>query len=187
MLGVLVLLYVHERPKPSISAVAPAVVQPTWTSMLPAVTPVLTGAFPDSSVGQRAAVSVEEEKDITGDGNPEAMIDLGTGGASTEQYALVQYDNGMPVAASFQDADGTVGPITFLRGGSADHSDDFAMDSEDRMVYSISTESDPDTGLSCMASAYVWNQSTAMFMYSADRSSDIEARSCPAGSKPETN
>ena len=114
-------------------------------------------------------------------------MDLGTGGASTEQYALMRFDNGSPVAAVFQDSDGTVGPITFLRGSSADHSDDFALDSQDRVIYSVSTESDPDSGVSCTASAYVWNQNTNMFSYSADSSLSIQAHSCPAGSKPETN
>ena len=187
MLGVLALLYIHERPHVSTSTAPEAQVQPSWTSELGAVTPVLTAAFPDSSVGQRGPVSIEEEKDITGDGNPEAMIDLGTGGASTEQYALVQFENGMPVAASFQDADGTVGPITFLRGGSADHSDDFTLVPEDRMIYSLSTESDPDAGTACTASAYVWNQATGMFAYSATESSSLQSQQCPAGSTPETN
>ena len=187
MLAVLALLYIHERPESGASSAPVAALQPSWTSVLPTVTPVLTAAFPDSTVGERGPISIEEEKDITGDGNPEAMIDRGTGGASTEQYALVQFENGMPVAASFQDSDGTVGPITFLRGGSADHSDDFTLVPEDRMIYSLSTESDPDAGTSCTARAYVWNQATGMFAYSPTESSSLQSQQCPAGSNPETN
>ena len=160
-----------------------------WSTLVPSLTPVLAAAFPDESVGQRGPVAIEEQSDLTGDGIPEAMVDMGSGGASTEQYALMRIQDGAPVAAVFQDQDGSVGPLVFLRGAAAAHTDDFGLLPDDHEIYAISTELDPETGApsTCTAEAYLWHPGTLQFLYSADRSHAVESQLCPAGSAPETN
>lgn len=151
-----------------------------WSRELKDLEPELVEAFTDISVGERADVRIEKEIDLTGDGVTEALVSLGTGGASTSFFTIARIRNGEPVPARFKLSDGTVSELAFLEGGSAMHSDTLVLVPEDTEVYSGSIMRSGDEGLidTCEVSVYTWNEQTEVFEYSASRSARTQTSFC---------
>jgi 5,10-methylenetetrahydrofolate reductase len=66
--------------------------------MIPAIRDVLKNdPGSQGSVEEHYAVGIRKVADITGDGLTEALVYLGTGGASTDALTLMRIENDKPV------------------------------------------------------------------------------------------
>ena len=150
-----------------------------WKSLIPKIREVLKQTFPEERIEEHYALGILAQTDITGDGLPEAVVYLGTGGASTDEVTLMRIENDSPVVQRFKEKNGAVGTHIFLRGASAMHSDDFKFIPEKQAVYSFSSRNDSEGRLAdCRVTAYKWNTSTKTFDWSHLLSSQIKRKVC---------
>jgi hypothetical protein len=164
-------------------AFAAATAKPVdWKAMIPAVRLALETQFPDERVEEHYPVAIARAADIadiTGDGVSEALVYLGTGGASTDQMALMRIENNKPVVARFRGRDGKVSSTVFLRGASVRHGDGIDMLPNEHAVYSSHYATDDDGKLDkCSGEAYQWNRHTKTFDYSPRLSKKLAQSSC---------
>ncbi len=154
-----------------------------WALKDSAILRSTSAAFPEDGVGERSKVSVLKQADVTGDGIPEALVDLGNGGASTDYVSLVRHMNdGAISVARWKDVDGSIGPVRLLAGAAVLHSDDPGMIPEMKAIYQRETAYRPEDGglSSCSVTAYVWKGSEELFSYDPDLSLTLSADLCSA-------
>ena len=144
-----------------------------WKSMLPELTTLLQASFTDVRIGEQYPIRIDRTIDITGDGLPEAFVDIGAGGAYTDEYALVMLQDGKPVVPKFKQQDGTVGSLWFSQGASVMNSESVGFVASAHAIYSLSQ----DAG-ACDVEAYQWNAGSRMFLYSAPLGSQIRKEKC---------
>ena len=132
-----------------------------WDSLMPAVRSALQKQLPHEGVGERYMPGILRRghiADITGDGIPEALVWLGTGGASTSELALMRIENDKPVVALFKDRQGKTEPIVFLEGASVMHSDSTDLLPREHALLHLHFEYTADGRLGpCAGEAYQWN------------------------------
>jgi len=151
-----------------------------WKSAIPRIRQVLNQTFPGGRVEENYPIQIRDEGDVIGDGTGEAIVWLGTGGASTDEVALMRIENGSPVVVRFKEKNGAVQASTFLRGASVMHSDDFKLVPDKHAVYSVSTRNDSEGNLAeCAVTAYQWNKSTKTFDWSRSLTSQFRRQVCP--------
>ena len=99
--------------------------------MIPAIRSALKAQFPDGKgVEEHYSIGIlrpADIADVTGDGVSEALVWLGTGGASTSEMAVMRIEDDKPVVALFKGRDGKISPMTFLRGAGVLHGDNIEM------------------------------------------------------------
>ena len=83
------------------------------------------------------SIGIRRTADITGEGVTEALVYLGTGGASTDAMTVMRIENGEPVVARFRGRDGKVSSMVFLEGASVMHTDGVELLPEQHAVYSL--------------------------------------------------
>ena len=153
-----------------------------WKAMIPAVRSALETQFPDERVEEHYPVAIARAADIadiTGDGVSEALVYLGTGGASTDQMTLMRMEDSKPVVALFRGRDGKISSMVFLRGASVRHGDGIDMLPNEHAVYSSHYTTDDDGKLDkCSGEAYQWNRHTKTFDYSPRLSKKLAQSSC---------
>src|SRR5882724_10007148 len=103
----LVAAYAHQIAKPV-----------DWQAMIPSIRSVLKIDPDFRDMEQRYSIAMRRTADITGDGVPEALVYLGTGGASTDENTVMRIENGEPVVARFRRRDGKISSMVFLQGAS---------------------------------------------------------------------
>lgn len=86
-----------------------------WEDTIPRLRPVLKRAFPRERIEEHYPIRIVQTADITGDGIPEALVYLGTGGAATDEVTVMRMQGDRPVVALFRRADGKVSPIPSCR------------------------------------------------------------------------
>jgi len=124
--------------------------------------------FMEIKTEQSGEFAVYKKADITGDGIEEAVVSLGSGGAYTSYYALMQSIDGTPRLARFKHKNGDIGNVMFLEGASVSHGISFELVPSKQAIYSESWALDPmntDT-IECEIEAYQWNETTSLFEYS---------------------
>ena len=139
---------------------------------------ILKNAFPNMrTIGGRGEPFVAQSIDITGDYVPEAIVDLQTGGAYTEDYAICQLEDGKLHVANFRDKNMSVSlPKSFSKGASVQHEVklSFADDGKGNHViyqYTIDkSSSDPAVIDKISVEAYKWNMSTRLYEYNEELS-----------------
>lgn len=126
--------------------------------------------FMEITTEQSEKFSIYKKADITGDKIDEALVALGSGGAYTEYFALMQSDNnGNPKLARFRIKDGSTDDVLFLEGTSVSHGMSVELAPSKNAIYAESWNIDPinpDT-ISCEIEAYVWNKSSGLFEYNS--------------------
>lgn len=153
---------------------SPSPVSVSWQSQIPAIKKSLGTVFLDVRVGGITPVSIFEEKDITGDGVPEALVDLGEGGAYTTTLTLMRMEQGKPVPAKFKQRDGKVASLVFLEGSSVRNGESVNLVSDTQTIYSSAWGADGEGTLSsCEVAAYTWNAGTKVFEFNASLSQEI--------------
>jgi hypothetical protein len=140
-----------------------------WKGMIPAIRSALKAKFPDQGVEEHYSIGIlrpAEIADVTGDGVSEALVWLGTGGATTSEMAVMRIENDKPVVALFKARDGKISPMTFLRGAGVLHGDNVQMLPEKRAIYSSHYSYDGSGKLDeCTGEAYTWNFHDKMFVF----------------------
>jgi len=138
-----------------------------WQAMIPIVRSVLKNDPEFRGIEQPYySIGIRRTADITGDGVPEALVYLGTGGASTDEMTIMRIENGEPVVARFRGRDGKVSSMVFLEGASVMHTDGVEMLPEQHAVYSLHYNYGSNGKLrECTGEAYQWNPDTKVFDY----------------------
>lgn len=151
-----------------------------WNSPSLAIADALKRAFPETDVGSRGLVSIEEKVDLTGDGILEAFVDMGTGGASVEYISLLRMENGAAVVARAKDIDGVIAPLQLFQGAAVLHSSDIGTVPKEGIVYQREFSYSPEDGTvsSCAIQAYAWNPESSLFAYDPDASLYLQAQGC---------
>jgi hypothetical protein len=142
------------------------------------LTATLKRAFPNIlTIGDRGEPFIAQTIDMNGDSIPEALVDLQTGGAYTEDYAICQLDRGKLRVANFRDKNMPLSlPKYFWEGASVQHEVklSFANDGKGNYViyqYTIDkSSSDPAVIDKISVEAYRWNMSTRLYEYNEELS-----------------
>lgn len=126
----------------------------------------------ESPFDLREPFIITEQLDITGDGAPEYIVNLGNGGAAMDAYAIAKIVNGKPVLPKLKDADGTTAWQALLSGsgGSGRYANSFFIDSEKQSVTVKSYSIYGEPGDYCYARVYEWNEASGNFEYSQELS-----------------
>jgi hypothetical protein len=141
----------------------------------------LKKTFPDmKTIGDRGEPFIAQSIDINGDYVPEAIVDLQTGGAYTEDYAICQLENGKLNVANFRDKNNLFSQKFFSKGASVRHEVrlDFLNDSKgNNVIYQYTIDksaSDPAVIDNITVEAYKWNEETKCFEYNKELSLEFE-------------
>src|SRR5262249_50570334 len=106
-------------PHPTVSKPTPKPVD--WYNLIPSIRTVLKQESPKVPIGADHDIAIFQTADITGDGVPEAVVGLGTGGASSDLVTLMRLDGIKPRVARLKDWKGKVFTLVFPEGASATH------------------------------------------------------------------
>lgn len=111
---------------------------------------------------------------------PEAIVGLGTGGASTEEVTVMRIENGEPVLAIFRNRDGRLSPRDFAIGASVMHTDNLELLPQDRAVYATHYNYNSSDGKlhECGGEAYRWNAHSKTFDYNSSMTRKLTKRTC---------
>jgi hypothetical protein len=141
------------------------------------LTSTLKRTFPSmTTIGERGEPFIAQTIDINGDSVPEALVDLQTGGAYTEDYAICQLEDGKLEVADFRDKNILFSQKFFGKGASVQHEVklSFANDGKGNYViyqYTIDkSSSDPAVIDKISVEAYRWNVSTQLYEYNEELS-----------------
>lgn len=134
-------------------------------------------------IEEQTTLKVIEEKDITGDGIPEALISTGSGGAASSFVALMRIENRKPVFAEIKDKDNKTFFLTgWPVGASAMHGQDMELLPSKNAVslgsYSIDGSTENIKIEFCRNEAYVWNVGTNKFEWNSSLSESETKEYC---------
>lgn len=139
--------------------------------------------FMEIKTGETDRMSIYKKADITGDSIDEALISLGSGGAYTTYFALVQIDtknNNEIKRAKFKTAEGKIDDVMFVEGASVSHGLSVEFAPSKKAIYSERWQVDPinPEKVSCEIEAYVWNSNSGLFEYNAKVGQDATDNYC---------
>jgi len=149
------------------AAVSESVSEPTgqpvdWRTMLPSVRRALKDEFVD--IEQDYPIHVLETADITGDGVPEAVVNVGVVGASSDWVTLMRLDGGRPRVARFRDWKGKVFTLVFPEGASATHGQNVELlPAQHAIAFSTYSRDSEETVAACCDSVFKWNAKARTF------------------------
>lgn len=157
--------------------------QPDWESMLPAIREVFKNEAaldPNfGAAGTRYPAAVSKTADVTGDGVPEALIDLGIGGAYTDELTVMRLEENKPVLAVFKLRDGKISPTVFPSGASVMHGAAVDLLPQEHAVYSMHYDYAGNGKLQqCTGEAYRWNRRSQTFDYASVLTKKLTKSAC---------
>lgn len=160
--------------------------QPTvdWQAMIPAIREVLKSEsgrnFEFRGIEEDYPIRIEKTADLTGQGALEALVYLGTGGASTDEMTLMRIEHDKPVLGLFRDRDGKVSPMVFLEGASVMHTNLVDLLPRKHSIYAIYYNYSSTNGKldQCGGEAYTWNSHAKTFDYNLRLTNKITRTSC---------
>ena len=145
------------------------------------LTATLKKTFPNiATIGDRGGPFIAQTIDTNGDSIPEALVDLQTGGAYTEYYAICQLENGKLNVANFKDKNALFSQMFFSKGASVQHEVklSFADDGKgNHVIYQYTIDksaSDPTVTDKITVEAYRWNAATKLYEYNEELSIGFE-------------
>jgi len=147
-------------------ALVQAQIRVNWNSLIPAIREQLDTEAGQS--GQLYPIGIREEADLTGDGIPEALVYLGTGGAYTDYLAVMRVVNGKPIFADFKSRDGRISHMNFAQGASVMHTIGVEVCRQQQAVFSFHHDLSGDMAqkvVQCGGEAYRWNRKTDVFEF----------------------
>ncbi len=151
-------------PRPTVSKPIPKPVD--WHTLIPRMRIVLKQAFPTVPIGADRDIAIFQAADITGDGVPEAVIGLGTGGASSDLITVMRLDGAKPRVARLKDWKGKVFTLVFPEGASAMHGQSVELlpDKNALVLSSYMRDSlNPERVQDCCVSVFRWTRKTKTF------------------------
>jgi len=159
-----------EHPVPTVST--PPHKPVDWHTILkvPSVRAVLKQELKDlEDVEERGDIALWQAADITGDGLSEALVNLGTGGASCSLVTLMRMNGAEPRVAQLRDWTGKVFPLTFCEGASVMHEQHVTLlpDQHAMQLYSDFKDGLPGEKVEkCCLSVFQWSSTTHIFDWS---------------------
>jgi len=140
---------------------------------------ILKNSSLDLAVEERGPISIYQRADVTRDVVPELLIDVGSGGAYTQNMALFRLEDGKLILADFKRSDGETGPIRFLNGASVRNGTAAQMLPEKDAIYQVFWHTDDEgKSESCRVEAYRWNEQTRTFDFNSELSKEIQIDFC---------
>ena len=155
-----------------------------WNNLMPSIETLLKQEYqqkyPDTIFETHQPMSIGQKIDITGDDIPEALVNLGTGGATTDVIALVQIQNNKPIIPLFKQKDGKISTLLFAGGGGGGgrYGSTTEMLPAENAVYYADYWKYGDKEDHCIVSAYKWNSQTKIFDYNLNLSNQIQQDYC---------
>jgi len=150
-----------------------------WAKQISKIKTILKETEDISAEGQLRPVQVVREADLTGDGVPEALVAIGSGGAYTDDLALFIWQGDKPVLAKFIDAAGEEGPIILSEGASVRNGASVNWKPEQKVIYAGSWNVDFDGALAdCEVNAYQYSRDSLAFVYNQNLSADLGSQFC---------
>ena len=170
----------ENQPTNNPPATTPTPKAVDWESLLPSMRTALKQAFPNERIEESRPISIYKKVDVTGDGVPEVLVNLGTGGATTDLVTSMKIENDKPIAPLFKQKDGRVSTLIFSAGagGSGRHGSTAEMLGNKNAIYSASYSKYGESADYCRAEAYQWNSQTKIFEYNAGLSNEVQQDYC---------
>ena len=158
-----------------------------WESLLPSMRTALKQAFPNERIEESRPISIYKKVDVTGDGVPEVMVNLGTGGATIDLVTSMRIENNKPIAPLFKQKDGKVSTLIFSvgAGGAGRYGSTAEMLANKNTIYFASYSKYGESADYCRVESYQWNAQTKIFEYNSSLSNEIQQNYCQtAGAGP---
>jgi hypothetical protein len=154
-----------------------------WKGMIPGIREVLkteSTSNPEfGGIEEHYSIGIFKTADITGDGVPEALVYLGTGGASTDEMTVMSTEDHKPVLAVFRGRNGKVSPGVFLQGASVTHTDTVELLPQQHAVHAIHYNYSGNGKLhQCGGEAYTWNAQSKTFDYNPPLTKTLTKATC---------
>jgi len=125
------------------------------------------------------SIRIGKTADVTGQGASEALVYLGTGGASTDELTVMQIQHDKPVLALFRGRVGKVSPMVFVEGASVMHTDGVDLLPREHSIFSVHYDYSSNGKLhQCNGEAYTWNSHAKTFDYNLRLTQKITETSC---------
>jgi len=154
-----------------------------WEAMIPAIRELLNTVSKSNpewgGIEEYYSIGIVKTTDITGDGVPEALVDLGTGGASTSAVTVMRTEDHKPILAVFRGRDEKVSPVVFLEGASVTHTDSVELLPQHHAVHAIHYSYGANGKLDqCGGEAYAWNAQSRTFDYNPALTKKLTKATC---------
>ncbi len=140
-----------------------------WKNLIPQVRKVLNKTIVlDEKIESSHPISIQRIDEITGDSIPEALVNLGVGGAYSDELILMQVENGKPVIAKIKNKDGTISQLIAQSGASVRNGIAIKMSSEKKTIYYGTWNTDENGKIAeTTMEAYQWNSKSKLFEFSS--------------------
>jgi hypothetical protein len=148
-----------------------------WKAMLPAVQSVVRQQFPKETAQAHYTASIARTADITGRGRSEALVDLGSGGYTSEM-TVMRMEGDAPVVARFVGRDGKVSPMVFQSGVSEGKGEVVEFRPQEHVVYSGHWMVNGAKLKQCRGEAYQWDASAKNFKFEKKLSKTMTREFC---------
>ncbi len=135
-----------------------------WKAQLPAVRLVVRQTFPNETAQAHYPASITRTADVTGTGQMVALVDLGSGGY-TSDMTVVRMEGDEPVVARFVGRDGKISPMVFLSGISEGKGAAVEFRPVEHVVYSGHWMVKGAKLKQCGGEAYEWDASAKNFKF----------------------
>lgn len=147
---------------------SPNVIKEKWHKAIPKIRAILIKQFGESEIERDYKLGIDEISDLTGSGNSEALIYLGTGGAYTSTYVLMSLEKGEPAFMKFKLENGKIDVPVFLGGSSVMNSEIIEMLPAKHAISATHCSADVKVELyNCSVEYYQYNPATKLFEYDA--------------------
>jgi len=168
---------------PPVTSPEPTPKPVNWESLIPTIRTAVGPTFLGVRVEESGPLNIFQKNDITGDSIPEALVNLGSGGAYTSYLTLMKVENDKPVVAQFKQKDGKISPLMFLSGASVMNGESVVMLPDKNTIYaghwSRAVSGTPFGSLTnCSVEAYQWNSQTKNFGFSLSISNEVRPGFC---------
>jgi len=150
--------------------------QTNWQSLIPEIRIALKKAFPNEHIEDSRPLSISS----TNSNTPVQLVNLGTGGATTDIVAFIRMENNKIIIPLFKQKDGKVSTLTFSAGagGSGRYGSTAVIIENGNAVYSASYSKYGDNSDYCRVEAYRWNNQTKIFEFNTELSTTIQKDYC---------
>ena len=163
---------------PPITSPEPTPKPVNWESLIPDIKITLQQAFPER-IFRDEDIEILTKGDITGDGIPEALVQIYCG-ATTCELVLMRIENNKPVVSRFKQKDGEISYLAFSEGagGAGRYGSGTKLIEDKNTIYFTHHFAYNESSDSCGAEAYQWNSQTKIFEFNVSLSNETGQNYC---------
>jgi len=149
-----------------------------WGSLTPDIKIALEKALPEKTFRDEN-VRVITEEDVTDDGSPEALVNIGCG-ATTCELVLMRIENNEPTVARFKLKEGEISYLVLTSGigGAGRYGSDTKLIGDKNAIYYSGYSAYNESGDFCGAQVYQWNPQTNIFEFNNSLSNEASKDYC---------